>query len=409
MSPEAANAADKVKEVGMLGAYEVAPVVTGLIGATKGAVDAGKNGLNWQNGLEIGLNLLPGAIKGGKALLRNPNIVGKADALARQINDMTKEVKLTPTVDTNVGEIIPEHNAFFEKPSELPAAEPKPVQLHVVGQPEKVVDTEHPNLVKAIQDKFAKDYGDAVNWFEEPVKRRINANYQVKILGTKPLNEDTKAISKIMDGVIFEKYTGQDLAPYGKASTAALNKQTNLYIPESQYLIDRRIGGFAEPDTGNKFVELGITHKWPSKSMFRSVETHEGISHPTDKAVASLRKDGKEVSQLYTELSKPAGVAEEAKTLGLMQTKNSAQWTEARATRWEITQKMLAQEAEKRGTDIATLVKEDPRIVQKLADKLGPDELNELFNTVGTQYGMDYSTYLHLMPTRKAQAVYAGK
>lgn len=103
MSPEAVNAADKVKEVGMLGAYEVAPVVTGLVGATKGAIDAGKNGLNWQNGLEIGLNLLPGAIKGGRAALRNPNIVGKADALARQINDMTKEVKLTPTVDTNIG------------------------------------------------------------------------------------------------------------------------------------------------------------------------------------------------------------------------------------------------------------------------------------------------------------------
>lgn len=297
----------------------------------------------------------------------------------------------------------------FKKPELMPKAEPSPIQLHVVGHPEKVVDTEHPNLVKAIQEKFAKDYGDAVNWFEEPVKHRTNSNYQVKILGTKPLNEDTKAISKVMDDVIFEKYTGQDLVPYGKASTAALNKQTNLYIPESQYLVDRRIGGFAEPNTGNKFVELGITHKWPSKSMFRSVETHEGISHPTDKAVASLQKDGKKVSQLYTELSKPAGVAEEAEKLGLMQSKDSAKWVEARATRWEITQKMLAQEAEKRGTDIATLVKEDPRIVQKLADRLEPEELNELFNTVGSQYGIDYSTYLNLMPTIKAQAAYAGK
>lgn len=346
MSPEAANAADKVKEVGMLGAYEVAPVVTGLAGATKGAVDASKNGLNWQNGLEIGLNLLPGAIKGSKAALRNPHIVGKADALARQINDMTKEVKLTPTVDTNVGwgpaqtlkakptiirsepynRIAPSDgrtnravnyyysdrpNQYFQLISDTepgnysihfktdrgalshdevqgiidriandlpegsniatwgsvskggfsglnrfrqagfvpsgqyrklglkqstpqqyvvdkygvtpntdgtvnwpvltkPKVEPKPVQLHVVGQPEKVVNTENPNLLKAIQEKFAKDYGEPVTWLKEGLPYDGGGIYQVRVIGTKPLGPTAKTMSGLMDSVIGQKYAGQD-------------------------------------------------------------------------------------------------------------------------------------------------------------------------------------------------------
>lgn len=66
-------------------------------------------------------------------------------------------------------------------------------------------------------------------------------------------------------------------------------------------------------------------------------------------------------------------------------------------------------EAKSRGISIEALVKEDPMIMQKLADKVGPNELNDLLTDVGTKYGVDYSTYLNLMPTRKAQAVYAGK
>lgn len=109
-TPEAQAAQKQLAETAALGAWTVAPEIMGPATFAHGAYDATKNGLNWQNGLEMALSAAPAAKSAAsvvKAASEVPAFVGKANAISNvirhQLDDAIKTTQLPIVVNTNIG------------------------------------------------------------------------------------------------------------------------------------------------------------------------------------------------------------------------------------------------------------------------------------------------------------------